>query len=298
MRENGGEWLVTDSLVPELTPGDVVEQFEGKAVSDWFQDLQPYLVGSKQSMTVQFGDWNAVFPPVLGLLLPDRYAVSYRDSADRMKELSIDRSQLVPDNSVKETEGRWCVEEVAYLKIPSFFQPAFEDRALALLDEFKDSDTLIVDIRGNAGGSTPRALLGALMDRTYRMWTYQRGGLEGKTKSEWITPADVAFDGKLYLLTDRYTWSAAEDFAMPFCDTGRAKLVGETSGGSTGQPFFHGFDNGMSFSIGEMRVYFPDGGDFEGVGIQPDILVHLSREDFYARRDPVMEKVLDMIGEE
>ena len=79
---------------------------------------------------------------------------------------------------------------------------------------------------------------------------------------------------------------------MPFYDTERAVLVGETTGGSTGQPFFHGFENGMSFSIGAMRVYFPGGGDFEGVGIQPDISVPLNRDDIYAGRDTVLEQCL------
>jgi hypothetical protein len=99
LHENGGEWLVTDSLINQLESGDVVEQIEGKAVSDWFQELQPYLVGSPQSKTVQFGDWNSVFPPVLGLLLPDKYTVTLHDSADRMNEPNINRSQLVPDNA-------------------------------------------------------------------------------------------------------------------------------------------------------------------------------------------------------
>jgi carboxyl-terminal processing protease len=296
--EIDGQWVVTESLLPGLTPGDLIEQIEGRAVSDWFQELQPYLVGSRQSMTVQFGDWNSVFPPVLGLLLPDRYTVSFRDSADRMNELSIDRSQLAPGNVEKETEGRWCAEGVAYLKIPSFFQPTFEERALTLLEEFIESHYLIVDIRGNAGGSTPRMLLKALMNQPYRLWAYQNVGSREIVGSEQVAPADDAYAGKLYLLTDRRTWSAAEDFAMPFADTGRGVLVGETTGGSTGQPFFHGFANGMSFSIGAMRVYFPDGGDFEGVGIQPHITVPLTRADIYTGRDPVLEKVLDLIEKE
>ena len=297
LREIGGEWVVTESLLPELTSGDVVEQIEGKAVSDRYQDLQPYLVGSPQSRTVQFGDWNSVFPPVLGLLLPDSYTVTFRDSADVSNELRVDRTQLVSDNAEKVTDGRCCAEGVAYLKIPSFFQPIFEERALALLGGFKDSHSLIVDVRGNAGGSTPRALLSALMDRPYRLWAYQTGGAEEKVESDLVTPTEDAYAGKMYLLTDRHTWSAAEDFAMPFSDTGRAVLVGETTGGSTGQPFFHGFDNGMSFSTGAMRVWFPDGGDFEGVGIQPDISVPLTREDIYAGYDPVLQTVLGLIAE-
>ena len=81
---------------------------------------------------------------------------------------------------------------------------------------------------------------------------------------------------------------------MPFKDNRRATLIGEPSGGSTGQPYFHTFENGLQFSIGAQRVEMPDGAPFEGVGLIPDITVTLQRADLYAGRDPVLEKAVSI----
>ena len=81
---------------------------------------------------------------------------------------------------------------------------------------------------------------------------------------------------------------------MPFKDNRRATLIGEPSGGSTGQPYFHTFENGLQFSIGDQRVRMPDGAMFEGVGLVPDIAVNLQRADLYAGHDPVLEKAVSI----
>ncbi len=60
---------------------------------------------------------------------------------------------------------------------------------------------------------------------------------------------------------------------MPFKDNGRAILIGSTTAGSTGQPYNKSFGYGMGVAIGTKREYFPDGSQFEGVGIEPDIRV-------------------------
>lgn len=43
-----------------------------------------------------------------------------------------------------------------------------------------------------------------------------------------------------------------------------------------------------SFAV--KRLYFPDGSEFEGVGIRPDVEVHTSIDDLKKGRDPILEK--------
>ena len=84
-----------------------------------------------------------------------------------------------------------------------------------------------------------------------------------------------------------------------FCDAfqknHRATLVGEKTAGSSGQPFVHGFDNGMVIRLGTEREFFPNGADLEGVGISSDAEVITTPEDLSSKRDPVLIKVLEMI---
>ena len=105
-------------------------------------------------------------------------------------------------------------------------------------------------------------------------------------------PEPKAYQGKVILLIDRATWSAAEDFIMPFQLSQQGVLIGENSGGSSGQPLFQQFSSGMLFSVGTRRLYLPDGSEFEGVGIAPDIFVDNQPEDLYAGRDRVMESAM------
>jgi carboxyl-terminal processing protease len=87
--------------------------------------------------------------------------------------------------------------------------------------------------------------------------------------------------------------SAAEDFAMPFKDNGRATLVGETTQGSTGQPYIYKFDEQKLVTVGAKRAYFPDGSPFEGKGIEPDIEIKTTIEDIKAGKDTVLDYVLE-----
>jgi carboxyl-terminal processing protease len=105
-------------------------------------------------------------------------------------------------------------------------------------------------------------------------------------------PDPEAYKGQLILLADRAAWSAGEDFVVPFKDNGRAAVVGETTGGSIGQPYQQPFGNGMGLTVGTKRVYLLDSGRFEGVGLAPDIAVDVRREALYAGRDVVLKRAI------
>lgn len=108
-------------------------------------------------------------------------------------------------------------------------------------------------------------------------------------------PAAEAHRGRLALLIDGTVGSAAEDFAMPFKDNGRAVLIGETTAGSSGQP--HAIDLGDGFRawVGAKREAFPDGTMFEGVGIAPDLIMERTAVDLWESRDRVLTAAIDAI---
>ena len=166
-----------------------------------------------------------------------------------------------------------------------------------LAQAFAAADRLAFDVRGNSGGDTPEALVAALMTRPYRSWRAttpvhvalsraQGGPRETREMpAAWHDPSPGASAGPLANLTDGGTFSAAEDFVMPFKDNGRALLVGETTGGSSGQPASFEIGDGMRCWIGAKRQYFPDGRPFEGLGIEPDVMVPAEPADFRDGRD-------------
>jgi len=138
--------------------------------------------------------------------------------------------------------------------------------------------------------STPASLAYFRLRAGEGQWQYQPFARpELLWRSSLDQPAADAYQGRLAILADGGCFSACEDFVMPFKDNGRAIVVGETTGGSTGQPYVVELGDGMQAIVGSKREWFPDGGRFEGVGIQPDVEVRPTIEDLRAGRDVELE---------
>jgi carboxyl-terminal processing protease len=71
--------------------------------------------------------------------------------------------------------------------------------------------------------------------------------------------------------------------------------VGEPTGGSTGQPLMFNLPGGGLARVCTKRDTYPDGREFVGVGIQPQVLVRPTVEDFRAGRDTVLEAALELL---
>ncbi len=83
---------------------------------------------------------------------------------------------------------------------------------------------------------------------------------------------------------------------MPFKESGRALIVGETTFGSSGQPLTVSLMDRMTFRVGTRRQFFPDGRLFEGVGIEPDHAISLSRDDVLASSDPILDQAVALLA--
>jgi carboxyl-terminal processing protease len=81
---------------------------------------------------------------------------------------------------------------------------------------------------------------------------------------------------------------------MPFKDSGRAVIVGETTQGSSGNPYRANVGFGMAVTIGAVRYRFPDGTSFEGIGIAPDVAVERRLSDIVSSRDAILERAQEL----
>jgi len=92
------------------------------------------------------------------------------------------------------------------------------------------------------------------------------------------------------LLLGPRTFSAGEDFVLSFKLMKRGLLVGEPTGGSTGQPLVFDLPGGGYARICAKRDSYPDGREFVGQGIAPNLRVAPTIGDVRAGRDPVVER--------
>jgi carboxyl-terminal processing protease len=263
-----------------------------------FERLSPYVHASHEAWARRSLFWRR-------MLFPERFTLTLRDG----RTVRIIRQDTPPAAGAApgpswEVESRWLVpDRVAYVRVPSFDAEAFRDSAVAAVKRMLQAPALVVDVRENGGGTTPVALMELLQDREWRWYeeaTPAGAALDRKDRprqmlrwaAEVLPPAKEPYRGRLVILADGGCFSACEDFLVPFKDNGRATIVGSATGGSSGQPTFFDLGDGMSFRIGTKREYLPDGSEFEGVGILPDVAVEPTVEDIRAERDPVLARGL------
>lgn len=94
------------------------------------------------------------------------------------------------------------------------------------------------------------------------------------------------------VLTSGGTYSAAEDFMVAYEGMKRGPIVGEATGGSTGQPLFIKLPGGGMARICTKADTYPDGRAWVGHGIQPTVKAAPTVADLRSGRDTVLEAAL------
>lgn len=295
LRPLEGRWTVTISRHSDLALGEVVESIDGVPMAAVFAQARPYLAASSERAAA-----DTLF--FRRHLLPESMTLQLEGGATYAVAKADWPALELPLPSLRREGG------IAILPIRSFDDPRFESAAIVAVRALDRDVPLIIDLRGNGGGNTPLELLAALMDRPYRRWqstvlsttTLQRAHGEKPALLSYAAPRHEplvdAHRGPLALLIDGTVGSAAEDFAMPFQDNGRAKLIGETTAGSSGQPHHVDFGDGFHAWVGAKREAFPDGATFEGIGIQPDAAVVRTAADLRAGRDPALALAIEAMA--
>lgn len=287
-----GEWIVLASRQAGLATGDVVTRIDDRPVESMYRSIEPYLCASNdRARRRQF--------TARGFLWPERFQLGTSDG----RTMAISRSPGPAPKTEPVVTDRWLVpDSVGYIAIRSFGESEHEARALELVRKrYLEAHALIVDVRGNGGGNTPRTLIKTLLDgRPYTWWKEDPNRLPmsaldrmgaAMRRAGSVRPT---YRGTLILLVDGDCASACEDFVMPLVWEHRAIAVGDTTCGSTGQPVFASFDNGITVSVSAKRAHFPDGSPFEGVGIAPTLRVPRSRADIVSGADRALETALQL----
>ena len=167
------------------------------------------------------------------------------------------------------------------------------ERALSV-NSGKNVDSIILDIRGNAGGSFQEAIdVADLFLSKGLIVTVERRGEDvvsfqaRKEKTSW--------DGELILMTDLGTMGEAEILAAAIKENSRGRLVGErTIGKGYAQELIHLAD-GSGLVLSVKKYVGPEGIDIHKKGIEPDIKIRLDSKE---PPDNQLEKALEIISEE
>lgn len=217
--------------------------------------------------------------------------------------MSSDRMDLVreDENLARLYRHRYYeLEDVIIWKMPQFDLP--DTQIKEMIDKVKKRKTLILDLRGNSGGSEKvlLSLIGNLFDHDVKV-----GELKRRSETRPLiakTRGASAFTGKVVVLIDSDSASASEVFAQVMQQEKRGVVIGDRSAGLVmrGKSYDHQFGQDLLFYYGmvvtDADLIGPDGKSLEHVGVAPDELMLPTAEDLATRRDPVLAHAAKLAG--
>lgn len=292
--------------------GQKIVAVNGESPEVWaLRELKPYVCSSTPQWTLHemFDGYNFSrvrkgTPMVLTLENTDgsQFSLSHK-----VNEPQWDSSLGIRP----ELEFKVVDKKIGLLTIPHFQNnetTAFFD---SVFPRISQTDGLIIDLRGNGGGNSGYAdhIARYLIDRpiaTDRWITrvynpaFASWGLKEETYSaqqDSMMPLDgiKPYLKPVVLLTDRGTFSAAEDFTALLKSAGRITQIGTATGGSTG--------NGVRVSLtgnGQIMANIcskhdvaPDGTEFVGIGLIPDVVIEESAKSYFdTKRDDLISAAI------
>ena len=102
------------------------------------------------------------------------------------------------------------------------------------------------------------------------------------------------FTRPVILLVGRGSWSATESFVSAMREFPQVTVVGDTTGGGTGNPALYSLRAGWGFSLSRWIEYTARMETIEGRGIAPDLAVPVKIQSLAKGRDETLATALVM----
>lgn len=199
------------------------------------------------------------------------------------------------------------IGQIGYLTVNNFEDEKIMKQFDSLFTQIAATKGLIIDIRNNGGGSSGIGyhIIESLTNKPFKT-SYSKipryipsiNGIQWQENAarDWDANGKQYYDKPVVVLISARTFSAAEDFTVAFDYIKRGKLIGQTTGGSTGQPISFNLPGGGSARICSKHDAYPDGKEFVGVGIAPDVMVTKTIKDLWSGKDAALEKALQSLN--
>ena len=104
-------------------------------------------------------------------------------------------------------------------------------------------------------------------------------------------PEGERYRGPVAVLMGAKVVSSCESFVLMMKQDPRCKLIGDVTGGSSGNPRPFDLGNGVTVLLSSWEDQLPDGTVIEGLGVRPDVMVKTTLGEL-GQRDPVLQSAL------
>jgi carboxyl-terminal processing protease len=277
--DTGGEYLTIINPIPGtpaeaagLRPGDQIIAVDGEDMTG----VDPDLVRLTR---------------VMGPAGTDVTLTIRREGVEEPFDVTITRAHIV----IPSVSGEMLDNNIAYVQI-TIFGDDTDSELRAMLRELMANRPagLILDLRNNGGGYLNVAVNVASEFIPNGVIVYEVYG-DGSRQAYQARSGGLATDIPMVVLVNEYSASASEIVAGALQDYGRATLVGVTTFGKGSVQNWMPLSNGGTLRVTIARWQTPNGRSIHGQGIDPDVVVELTEEDYQAGRDPQLEAAIRIL---
>ena len=259
-----------------MKPGDVIYKVEGKKIEG--------LELSKVVSMIKGEEGTFVKVTVL------------RDGKEI--EFNLERKKLEVDTVNYRMEDR-SGKKIGYISVSEFDEVTASQFKSAISELNKEGmEGLVIDLRDNPGGllDVTCEMLDRMIKKGLLVYTVDK---YGKRVDEDATDSD-SFDKPVAILVNGNSASASEVFSGAMKDYKAATLVGTKTFGKGIVQSIVPFGDGTAMKVTVSKYYTPNGVNIHGTGIEPDVVVELSKDatkngKYDRKNDNQLNKALDVV---
>lgn len=274
----------------------VVDVFEGSPAEEVGMLPNDKII-KVAGQTVTGDDFSSLPSMVKGEVGTTVQLTIYRPSEDKSYDFDVERRNI----TTASVESKMLENNIGYIKIVQFEEITY-DQFKASLDELQAANMqgLVIDVRNNPGGllKVTQKIADELVPAGVVVSTENKVG-----KNEVYYADDEYINIPIVVLVNGNSASASEVLAGAIKDTGRGKLVGETTYGKGVVQSVIPLSDGSALKVTTAKYFTPSGVCIQGVGIEPDYEVTLpvellTKSKLAEEEDIQLQKALEVLKEE
>ena len=259
-----------------MKPGDVIYKVEGKKIEGLELSKVVSMIKGKEGTFVK--------------------VTVLRDGKEI--EFNLERKKLEVDTVNYRMEDR-SGKKIGYISVSEFDEVTASQFKSAISELNKEGmEGLVIDLRDNPGGllDVTCEMLDRMIKKGLLVYTVDK---YGKRVDEDATDSD-SFDKPVAILVNGNSASASEVFSGAMKDYKAATLVGTKTFGKGIVQSIVPFGDGTAMKVTVSKYYTPNGVNIHGTGIEPDVVVELSKDatkngKYDRKNDNQLDKALDVV---
>lgn len=218
-----------------------------------------------------------------------------RESREGEFDISITRGRITLESIKWQDKG----DGIVYIRVSRFGERTvseWDEAVSEILEKVDSPKGLILDLRNNPGG-----LLGASVEISSEFSDQGTIAIQefadGQRKDFKSTRLGKLSSVPVVVLLNKGSASASEIIAAALREHRQARIVGEQSFGKGTVQDARDLPDGSGVHVTIAKWLTPNGEWVDETGILPDFDVTLTREDIEVKRDPQLEKAIELINQ-